>query len=143
MTDVVIKEDEKKETIANLRSLKTVQNLWLMLAATSRRWVKSSQCEGAIQEAETLTGESAELWVQYGFYCLSSSKMRQAIDSLTKALAFSDYHVPAVVHMAQILKEQGSVELALKHGKECLLFSLSLDETKPLRPLRLCLPSFL
>jgi len=174
MADVVIKEDEKKETIANLRSLKILQDLWLMSAATFRRWGKSSECKGAIQEAETLTGESAELWVQYGLYCLSISELGQAIDSLTKALAFSDYHVPAVVHMARILKEQGSVELAeglldvltqtvawdvpeawyllseiylstdrLKRGKECLLFSLSLEETKPLRPLRLCLPSCL
>ncbi|KNZ48211.1 hypothetical protein VP01_582g5 [Puccinia sorghi] len=174
MADVVIKEDEKKETIANLRSLKILQDLWLMSAATFRRWGKISECKGAIQEAETLTGESAELWVQFGLYCLSISELGQAIDSLTKALAFSDYHIPAVVHMARILKEQGSVELAeglldvltqtvawdvpeawyllseiylstdrLQRGKECLLFSLSLEETKPLRPLRLCLPSCL
>ncbi|PLW13212.1 hypothetical protein PCANC_20617 [Puccinia coronata f. sp. avenae] len=174
MADVVVKEDEKKENIANLRSLKILHDLWLMSAATFRRWGKSTECKGAIQEAETLTGESAELWVQYGLYSLSVSELDQAIDSLTKALAFSDNHIPAVVHMARILKEQGSVELAeglldvltqtvawdipeawyllaeiclatdrLKRGQECLLFSLSLEETKPLRPLRLCLPSCL
>ncbi|KAH9468361.1 hypothetical protein Pst134EA_011984 [Puccinia striiformis f. sp. tritici] len=174
MADIVIKQEERKSDLANLKSIKILQDLWLISAATFRRWGKSDECKGAIREAESLNGESPDLWVQYALYCLSISDLNQAIDSLTKALGFDDQHISAIIHLARIFKEQGSIELAeglldvltqtvawdipeawyllaeiylstqrLKHGKDSLIFSLGLEETKPIRPLRICLPSCL
>lgn len=172
LADGATKQDEdKKEQPSNSKSIKTLQDLWLMSAATFRRWGKNDECKGAVEEAESLNPDSPDLWVQFGLYCLATSDLNLAIESLSKAIAFDDQHIPAIVHLSRILKEQGSVELAeslldvltqtvawdtpeawyllseiylttdrLKRGKECLLFSLSLEETKPIRPLRLCLP---
>lgn len=47
-----------------------LSNLWLASAATFRRWAKYEQCLVAIEEAEVLDPENAEVWVQLGLYHL-------------------------------------------------------------------------
>ncbi|EGG10365.1 uncharacterized protein MELLADRAFT_94423 [Melampsora larici-populina 98AG31] len=91
---------------------KLLQSLWLMSAATFRRWGKMDECLGAIQEAESLDSDEADVWVQYALYKLSISDLNSAIESLSKALSFTDDHISAIVHISRILKEEGSLEVS-------------------------------
>ncbi|KAG0145939.1 hypothetical protein CROQUDRAFT_671440 [Cronartium quercuum f. sp. fusiforme G11] len=162
---------EGDPTEVGSRPSKLLQSLWLMSAATFRRWGKMDECRGAIQEAETLDAEEAEVWVQYGLYSLAMSELGLAIEGLSKALGYADTHVGAVVHTARILKEEGSLELAeglledltltegwdvpeawfllaqiyqatdrAQRGRDCLVYALGLEQTKPIRPLKLAVP---
>ncbi|KAH9810668.1 hypothetical protein DFH28DRAFT_1097918 [Melampsora americana] len=150
---------------------KLLQSLWLMSAATFRRWGKMDECLGAIQEAESLDSDEADVWVQYALYKLSISDLNNAIESLSKALSFSDDHISAIVHISRILKEEGSLEVSeglletltitngwdvpeawfllseiysmtdrKKRSRDCLVYALDLEQSKPIRPLRFALP---
>lgn len=167
----VIGNGEVQVTETNARPNRLLQSLWLMSAATFRRWGKLDECRGAIREAELLDSDEPDVWVQFALYSLATSELEVAVESLSKALAFADRHVGAVVHLARILKEEGSLELAeglleslteaeawdvpeawfllsqiyeatdrAQRGRDCLIYALSLEQTKPLRPLRLTLP---
>ncbi|WWC85911.1 uncharacterized protein L201_000781 [Kwoniella dendrophila CBS 6074] len=57
--------DDHGRTLAESRIL---SNLWLMSAATFRRWNKIEQCLVAIEEAEVLDPENSDVWVQLGMY---------------------------------------------------------------------------
>ncbi|MBW0476467.1 hypothetical protein O181_016182 [Austropuccinia psidii MF-1] len=158
------------------KSTRILQDMWLISAGTFRRWGKLNECKGAIQEAEILNEENPKVWIQLGLYHLSKCNLSLAIDSFTKSIRFSNNskghdHIPAVVHLARILKEEGSIELSesllknlvkyngwdipevwyllseifrlthrFKLQKDYLIFSLNLEKSKPIRPLRSCLP---
>ncbi|WVQ93775.1 hypothetical protein IAU59_000853 [Kwoniella sp. CBS 9459] len=55
-----------------------LSNLWLMSAATFRRWDKLEQSLVAIEEAEVLDPENADVWVQLGMYYATSAAAAQS-----------------------------------------------------------------
>lgn len=57
-------QTRQAEKALRARSDALLQTLWLMSSATFRRWGKQQECKGAIQEAEALNPDNAEVWVQ-------------------------------------------------------------------------------
>ncbi|GAA95304.1 uncharacterized protein L969DRAFT_292814 [Mixia osmundae IAM 14324] len=86
--------------------------LWLMSAATFRRWQKPDESRGAIQEAETTDPDDPDVWVQLALYHLATANENLATTALSKALSFSLDHIPAVIHMSTLFIDAGSFELA-------------------------------
>ncbi|OCF45189.1 hypothetical protein I317_00992 [Kwoniella heveanensis CBS 569] len=58
-----------------------LSNLWLMSAATFRRWGKLEQSLVAIEEAEVLDPENADVWVQLGMYHATTTAAAQGSQS--------------------------------------------------------------
>lgn len=111
---------------------------------------------------------------QFGLYALSSGDIPGTVNCFRKALVFTHDYIPAVVHLARLFIEEGSVELAEglldvltqtngwdvpeawyllgqvlertrrpQRSRECLLYALQLEETKPIRPVSLSIPRLL
>ncbi len=91
-----------------------LSNLWLMSAATFRRWGKLEQCLVSIQEAETLDPENADVWVQLGLYHISNIPPSYdiALPAFTKSILLRPGHPSVVVSLAKLYLSTGQVELA-------------------------------
>lgn len=97
-----------------------LSNLWLMSAATFRRWGKPDQCLVAINEAELLDPENAEVWIQLGLYHSSSPSSpssgatdpEKALSAYTKAIILRPSHPSGLVHLARLYLSTNQVELA-------------------------------
>ena len=158
-----IKPTDHGRTPAESRIL---SNLWLMSAATFRRWGKLEQCLVAIEEAETLDPENNLVWVQLGLYHCSATppNYEAALPAFTKAILLKPEHPQGVVNLAKVYISTGSVDLAHtmlnqltqdsgwdvpeawyylgkvcemqgreERAKECWVYALSLEETRPAR----------
>ncbi|WVR03497.1 hypothetical protein IAU60_000488 [Kwoniella sp. DSM 27419] len=128
--------DDHGRTPAESRIL---SNLWLMSAATFRRWGKPEQSLVAIEEAEVLDPENADVWVQLGMYHaalagaasgpgsnpisggvgVSDARSSGGLDGLdraeasfVKSLLLRPDHPPAVVGLSKIYLENGQADLA-------------------------------
>ena len=137
-----------------------------MSAATFRRWGKLEQCLVAIQEAETLDPENADVWVQLGLYhvSLAPTSTEPALSSFIKSLLLRRDYPPAVVSLSKVYLSTGQVELAHsllnqltqdagwdvpeawyylgkvceaqgrnERARECWVYALGLEETRPPR----------
>lgn len=158
-----------------------LSNLWLMSAATFRRWGKPEQCLVAINEAELLDPENAEVWIQLGLYHSTTSgtavsdpgsvdvkaNTEMALSAFTKSILLRPLHPAGSTHLAKMYLSQGQVDLAhsflnqvtqdsgwdmpeawvllarackeqgrLVRERECLIYALGLEETRPARALR-------
>lgn len=95
-----------------------LSNLWLISAATFRRWSKLEQCLVAIEEAEVLDPENPDVWVQLGLYHVSISppssntNNESALTAFTKAILLRPNHPPGLVNLAKLYFSTGQVELA-------------------------------
>lgn len=76
--------------------------IWLISAASFRRAGQLKECRSAIQEAERLQPDLADVWVQLSLYFARNGSNQLAVDSLYKALACSGAHVAASVHLARL-----------------------------------------
>ncbi|KAL7411328.1 hypothetical protein BDY24DRAFT_396410 [Mrakia frigida] len=99
------------------RETRLLSQLWLMSAATFRRWGKLESALAAIQEAEVLDATNPEVWVQLGLYHDLLSSPTLAISCFIKALVFDPLSLPAQVHLARLyLLTPPKTNLALAHG---------------------------
>jgi predicted Zn-dependent protease len=91
-----------------------LSDLWLQSAATFRRWGKLDQCVVAIEEAEVLDPENAEVWIQLGLYHTSLSPPNHvaATPAFTKSILLRPDHPAGVVCLAKLYLETDQVELA-------------------------------
>ena len=91
-----------------------LSNLWLMSAATFRRWGKIEQSLVAIEEAELLDPENPDVWVQLGLYHMSSvpPDWNAARPALTKAILLRPDHAPSLVNLSKLYLATEQVELA-------------------------------
>ncbi|KAK8845479.1 hypothetical protein IAR55_006192 [Kwoniella newhampshirensis] len=111
-----------------------LSNLWLMSAATFRRWGKLEQCLVAIEEAEVLDPENADVWVQLGLYHAQptmvgggggssshhpstqktppSESMDSAEAAFVKSLLLKPDHPPAIIGLSKLYIQTGQVDLA-------------------------------
>lgn len=91
-----------------------LSNLWLMSAATFRRWSKPEQSLVAIEEAEVLDPENPDVWVQLGLYYLGLTPPDHAaaLPTFTKAILLRPDHPPSLVNLAKLYLQTGKVELA-------------------------------
>ena len=91
-----------------------LSNLWLMSAATFRRWGKLEQCLVAIEEAETLDPENNLVWVQLGLYhcALTPPAHEAALPAFTKAILLKPDHPPGIICLAKLYLATGSTDLA-------------------------------
>ncbi|WWD09042.1 hypothetical protein V865_007162 [Kwoniella europaea PYCC6329] len=133
--------EEHGRTPAESRIL---SNLWLMSAATFRRWGKLEQCLVAIEEAEVLDPENPDVWVQLGMYHQVINKQNpssstttndnegegeskptdnQAESSFVKSLLIKPDHSSAIIGLSKIYLESHQVDLA-----EILLNSLTQEK---------------
>ncbi|WWC99319.1 hypothetical protein V866_006220 [Kwoniella sp. B9012] len=133
--------EEHGRTPAESRIL---SNLWLMSAATFRRWGKLEQCLVAIEEAEVLDPENPDVWVQLGMYHQIINKQNpssstttdnnegegeskptdnQAESSFVKSLLIKPDHSSAIIGLSKIYLESHQVDLA-----EILLNSLTQEK---------------
>ena len=143
-----------------------LSNLWLMSAATFRRWGKLEQCLVSIEEAEVLDPENADVWVQLGLYHVARTppSYESALPAFTKSLLLRPDHAPAVVSLAKLYLSTGQIELAhsllnqltqdagwdvpeawyhlgkvceaqdrSERARECWIYALSLEESRPAR----------
>lgn len=141
-----------------------LSNLWLMSAATFRRWGKPEQSLVAIEEAETLDPENADVWVQLGLYHVSLENFAAALPAFTKSILLRPDHPPSIVSLSKLYLTTGQIELAhsllnqltqdagwdvpeawyylakvceaqgrLERSRECLVYALDLEESKPCR----------
>jgi len=94
--------------------LRILSNLWLMSAATFRRWAKPDQSLVAIEEAEVLDPENADVWVQLGLYYSAQHPPNYpaALSAFTKALLLRSDYAPSLVHLAKVYLATDQVELA-------------------------------
>ena len=84
-----------------------------MSAATFRRWGKPEQSLVAIEEAEVLDPENADVWVQLGLYhSAHPSHNAAALAAFTKALLLRPDHAPSLVNLAKVYLSTDQVELA-------------------------------
>lgn len=85
-------------------------SLWLMAAATFRRNGNLSECRVAVQEAERVDPANGEVWMQLALWFeqqttterVQEPSVALAIQSLYKALACTQDHVGAAVHLARL-----------------------------------------
>lgn len=118
-----------------------LSNLWLMSAATFRRWGKLEQCLVAIEEAEVLDPENPDVWVQLGLYHSISiptsypsnqqstgsgsggtgdrvgveadtKEVEIAQQAFIKSILLKSNHPPAIVSLSKLYLATGQVELA-------------------------------
>ncbi|ORY34198.1 hypothetical protein BCR39DRAFT_516718 [Naematelia encephala] len=91
-----------------------LSNLWLMSAATFRRWGKPDQSLVAIEESETLDPLNPDVWIQLGLHHLSHSPpaYESALAAFTKSILLRPNHASAIVHLAKLYLSTGQVELA-------------------------------
>lgn len=93
-----------------------LSNLWLMSAATFRRWGKTEQSLVSIEEAEVLDPENPEVWHQLGLYHLSSRPLDDATDpalqAFTKSILLRPEQAAGIVSLAKLHLEAGQVDLA-------------------------------
>jgi tetratricopeptide (TPR) repeat protein len=122
------------------RLTKLLIDLWLMSAASFRRWGKLEEALGAIREAEALDPTDGDVWVQVccwlcrfifylivlftyfspapplklALYHIAHSDRPSAISCLQKSMSFTDdlSHVASQVHLARLFILDGSYELA-------------------------------
>ncbi|ORX34731.1 hypothetical protein BD324DRAFT_634724 [Kockovaella imperatae] len=109
----IIQTPDHGRTPAESRIL---SNLWLMSAATFRRWGKLEQSLVSIEEAEVLDPENHLVWVQLGlYYCaLPVPEHEAALPAFTKAILLKPDHPPGIVALAKLYLSTGSIDLA--HG---------------------------
>jgi tetratricopeptide (TPR) repeat protein len=126
------------------RLTKLLVDLWLMSAASFRRWGKLEDALDAIREAEALDPTDADVWVQVSpfsglatcsrslyapselqlaLYHVAHSDRPLAFTCLQKATTFTKSlsHVGAQVHLARLLIFDGSADIAeavLRHVTE-------------------------
>ncbi|WVW81915.1 hypothetical protein I302_103918 [Kwoniella bestiolae CBS 10118] len=139
--------EEHGRTPAESRIL---SNLWLMSAATFRRWGKMEQCLVAIEEAEVLDPENPDVWVQLGMYHSAINKQNPSSNTTTnndsedqpeqntsgsgsggnpaessfvKSLLLKPDHSSAIIGLSKIYLESNQVDLA-----EILLNSLTQEK---------------
>lgn len=111
---------------------RVLSNLWLMSAATFRRAGQPQQALVAIQEAELMDPENADVWLQVsacyrtlpthrltclsqlGLYHVDMGDRQTALESLAKALVMRPEYPPAVVNLAIVYFKLGQVDMA--HG---------------------------
>lgn len=95
---------------------RTLSNLWLMSAATFRRWGKMEQCLVAINEAEVLDPENGDVWIQLGLYHSATvpPNTQAAQSAYTKAILLRPLHPAALVHLSESYLRAGQTDLA--HG---------------------------
>ncbi|KAK4704926.1 cargo-transport protein YPP1, partial [Phenoliferia sp. Uapishka_3] len=86
----------------NPRATKLLVDLWLMTAASFRRAGRLDDSRGAIQEAESLDADDADVWVQFALYNIAVGAVDEARISLIKALAFDLSHIAATVLLARL-----------------------------------------
>jgi len=103
--------------VPSQRAAALLQRLWLVSAATFRRWGKYDECLGATQEAERLDAANPDVWVQFGLHEMSArDDSVTAQTAFTKALSLAPDHRSAVVHMAHFYLERpelpGGLEIA-------------------------------
>ncbi len=109
-------------------------NLWLMSAATFRRTNQLQQALVAIQEAELMDPENADVWLQVsrgrsfggpaaadmrcrtqlGLYHVEVGDRTTALESFAKALVLRPEYSPAVVSLAIVYFKLGQIDMA--HG---------------------------
>jgi tetratricopeptide (TPR) repeat protein len=91
-----------------------LSNLWLMSAATFRRWGKLEQCLVAINEAETLDPENGDVWIQLGLYhsALSPPNTQAAQSAHTKAILLRPLSPTGLIHLSNLYLGLGQVDLA-------------------------------
>ncbi|WWD22427.1 hypothetical protein CI109_106918 [Kwoniella shandongensis] len=119
-----------------------LSNLWLMSAATFRRWGKSEQCLVAIEEAEVLDPENADVWVQLGLYhaqptsgpnphanhsasdatpttstqtsssSISEESLKSAEAAFVKSLLLKPDHPSAIIGLSKLYIQNQQVDLA-------------------------------
>ncbi|WRT63735.1 uncharacterized protein IL334_000658 [Kwoniella shivajii] len=114
-----------------------LSNLWLMSAATFRRWGKLEQCLVAIEEAEVLDPENADVWVQLGLYHSTinqhqTQSQHNASDknnstnlgiggglgdnsseaSFVKSLLLKPEHPPAIIGLSKLYFQTNQIDLA-------------------------------
>ena len=91
-------------------------SMWLLSAASFRRAGDLAQARAAIQEAETVDASSADVWAQLAQWCIASKEPGTAVTCLYKALACDAEHVPASVHLAELLLEPHELRLKSSHA---------------------------
>lgn len=105
------------------RGQNLLARLWLVSAASFRRWGKLPECRGAIAEAEEAAGDSdPDVWVQYALYLKTDALQKhgvvnpndddRVIRSLMKATAISMDHIPTIVLIAKTHMEMGNMAIA-------------------------------
>ncbi|CAH7668536.1 expressed protein, partial [Phakopsora pachyrhizi] len=160
---------DELQKLLGLRERRLLQDLWLMSSSTFRRWGKLEECRGAIQEAERLDQGYSNVWVQFGLYLESLDLVRLSIESLMKSIAIEDNligmiqlareevekrEVELVESLIDFVVETKGWDLVegwylrseifklsnrLELGLKSLLYSLELEESKTIRPIKICL----
>ncbi|KAL1920695.1 uncharacterized protein VTP21DRAFT_1072 [Calcarisporiella thermophila] len=114
-----VRRDTKRARLRRERAQKVLLSLWLLSASAFRRAGKLEEARKALEEAEAIGSDSADLWYQTGALLLQESKTELARSMFHRALAVDPHHVEAKVAVAKGYlagKEDIGGELDLAEG---------------------------
>lgn len=112
------------DSLRRVRALKALVDLWLLSAATFRRWGKMEEAKQAIREAEIVDGTNSSVWTALGVYLLAEKEDTEkngsdALQAFHKAISLDARHIPSSVLLAKAyldLDAPGKNYLALAEG---------------------------